>query len=38
MIFSDLLSWWFKEMGQNNLPLDIDSTVITRLGNQEGAN
>lgn len=37
MIFSDLLSWWFKEMGQNNLTLDIDSTVITRFGNQEGA-
>jgi len=24
-------------MGQNNLTLDIDSTVITRLGNQEVA-
>jgi hypothetical protein len=37
VIFSDLLIWWFKEMGQNNLTLDIDSTVITRFGNQEEA-
>jgi hypothetical protein len=37
VIFSDLLSWWFKEMGQNNLTLDIDSTVFFRFGNQEDA-
>ncbi len=37
VIFSDLLSWWSKEIGQNNLLLDIDSTVITRYGNQEDA-
>jgi hypothetical protein len=36
-IFSELFTWWFTEMGQKNLTLDIDSTVITRYGNQEGA-
>ncbi len=36
-IFSNMFTWWFKEMGQKNLTLDIDSTVITRFGNQEGA-
>ena len=36
-IFSDLFTWWFNEQGQKNLTLDVDSTVITRFGNQEGA-
>jgi len=36
-IFSGLFTWWFTEMGQKNLTLDIDSTVITRYGHQEGA-
>ena len=36
-IFSDLFTWWFTQMGQKNLTLDVDSTVITRFGNQEGA-
>lgn len=36
-IFSNMFTWWFNEMGQKNLTLDIDSTVITRFGNQEGS-
>jgi hypothetical protein len=37
IIFSQLQTWWFDMLGMNNLTLDIDSTVITRYGNQEGA-
>ena len=36
-IFSDLNQWWFNELGYTNLTLDVDSTVITRFGHQEGA-
>jgi hypothetical protein len=36
-IFSILLNWWFDALDYKNLTLDIDSTVITRYGNQEGA-
>jgi hypothetical protein len=36
-LFSELLSWWFDMLDYKNLTLDIDSTVITRYGNQEGA-
>lgn len=36
-LFSELLNWWFDMLGYKNLTLDIDSTVITRYGNQEGA-
>lgn len=36
-IFSDLNQWWFSELGYTNLTLDVDSTVITRFGHQEGA-
>ncbi len=36
-IFSDLNQWWFNELGYTNLTLDVDSTVITRFGQQEGA-
>jgi len=36
-IFSELFTWWFDQLGNLNLTLDIDSTVITRFGNQEGA-
>ena len=35
--FLDLLSYKFKELGQTNLPGDIDSIVVARFGNQEGA-
>jgi hypothetical protein len=36
-IFSDLLAWWFEQLGRENLTLDIDSTVMVRYGDQEGA-
>lgn len=36
-IFSELFYWWFNQQGHSNLTLDIDSTVITRFGHQEGA-
>lgn len=36
-IFSELFTWWFDQLGNKNLTLDIDSTVITRFGKQEGA-
>jgi len=36
-IFSELFTWWFEQLGDKNLTLDIDSTVITRFGKQEGA-
>lgn len=36
-LFSELLTWWFDMLGYKNLTLDIDSTVITRYGSQEGA-
>jgi hypothetical protein len=36
-IFSEFFYWWFSQMKEKNLTLDIDSTVITRFGEQEGA-
>jgi hypothetical protein len=36
-IFSELFTWWFEQLGNKHLTLDIDTTVITRFGNQEGA-
>jgi hypothetical protein len=37
VIFSELQRWWFAQIPDRNLTLDIDSTVITRYGSQEGA-
>lgn len=36
-IFSHLNRWWFGQLGYEHLTLDVDSTVITRFGNQQGA-
>lgn len=36
-LFEDLQKWWFNVHTGKHLTLDIDSTVITRYGNQEGA-
>jgi len=36
-LFSDLFTWWFEQLGHRNLTLDFDATVMTRYGNQEGA-
>jgi len=36
-LFSVLLNWWFDTLDYKNLTMDIDSTVITRYGHQEGA-
>ena len=36
-IFSELFTWWFDQLGNKDLTLDIDSTVITRFGDQQGA-
>jgi len=32
-----LNQWWFNGLGYSNMTLDVDSTVITRFGDQEGA-
>jgi len=37
IIFSQLNQWWFNGLDYSNMTLDVDSTVITRFGNQEGA-
>jgi hypothetical protein len=34
--FPSLFSWWFKQLKFDNYTLDVDSSVITRYGNQEG--
>lgn len=36
-IFSRFNQWWFGNLGYRNMTLDVDSTVITRFGEQEGA-
>jgi hypothetical protein len=36
-VFGSLYSWFFNNMKFDNFTLDIDSSVITRYGNQEGA-
>lgn len=33
----DLYQWFYEQLQFNNFPLDMDSTVISRYGNQEGA-
>lgn len=37
LIFSQLNQWWHNALDYNNMTLDVDSTVITRFGEQEGA-
>lgn len=36
-IFAQLQSWWFSQIAEDKITLDLDSTVITRYGDQEGA-
>jgi hypothetical protein len=36
-VFGSLYSWFFQNLSFNNFTLDIDSSVITRYGDQEGA-
>jgi hypothetical protein len=36
-LFTELNRWFFHQLSFNNYTLDIDSTVITRYGEQEGA-
>ncbi len=36
-VFGDLQSWFFQQIQLQKLTLDLDSTVITRYGEQEGA-
>lgn len=36
-IFPSLQKWFFSQLQVNEITLDIDSTVITRSGNQEGS-
>lgn len=36
-LFGELSNWWYDMLGYKNLTMDIDSTVITRYGSQEGA-
>ena len=36
-VFTELFQWFFKQIQFDNYTLDVDSTVITRYGNQEGA-
>jgi hypothetical protein len=35
--FIDLYSWFFEQLDFDNYTLDVDSSVITRYGNQEGS-
>lgn len=37
LIFSQFNQWWHNALDYNNMTLDVDSTVITRFGEQEGA-
>jgi len=37
-VFSKFSQWFFGQIVLDNYTLDIDSTVITRYGNQQGAN
>lgn len=36
-VFPRLNQWFFEQLGIDNITLDLDSTVITRYGEQEGA-
>lgn len=36
-VFTQLNRWWFANLGYRNMTLDVDSTVITRFGDQQGA-
>ena len=36
-VFPQLQKWFFSQLEVDNITLDIDSTVITRYGNQEGS-
>lgn len=36
-VFTELFKWFFKQITLDNYTLDIDSTIMTRYGNQEGA-
>ncbi len=36
-VFTELFKWFFKQIKLDNYTLDIDSTIMTRYGNQEGA-
>jgi hypothetical protein len=36
-VFSRVISWFFQQVKLDNYTLDIDSTVLTRYGNQQGA-
>ena len=37
VIFSKFNQWWHNALDYNNMTLDVDSTIITRFGEQEGA-
>lgn len=36
-VFTELFQWFFKQIQFDNYTLDVDSTILTRYGNQEGA-
>lgn len=36
-VFSKVMRWFFEQVQITNITLDIDSTVVTRYGNQQGA-
>lgn len=36
-VFGNLYRWWFEQLSLDHLTLDMDSTVMTRYGEQEGA-
>ena len=36
-VFTGLYQWFFKNLQFNNLTLDVDSTIHTRYGTQQGA-
>ncbi len=36
-VFTELFQWFFRQIRLDNYTLDLDSTIMTRYGNQEGA-
>lgn len=36
-IFTEMFNWFFKQIKFDNYTLDLDSTIMTRYGNQQGA-
>ena len=36
-VFTKLSQWFYRQMQFDNYTLDVDSTILTRYGNQEGA-